>query len=999
MPIATVRLFGPFDFRLGSELAPPLDSGRAESLLAYLLLHRDSPTPRQRLAFLLWPDSTEAQAQTNLRHVLHTLRRRLPDADRYLDIRARTLRWRPESGYWLDVAAFELLLNPAEPDLAAGPLAESGVDRRLAALRQAVRIYSGDLLEGCYDEWLISDRDRLRQMLVEALAELADLCAARRELSEAISHAERLVRVDPLREQAYLQLMRLHDARGDRAAAIRVYHICSSTMERELGVEPSGPTQAAYEALLPRQPDIPPAAPPRTVGPPLVGRAPERARLAATWQSAESGQTQFVVVSGEPGVGKTRLVEELRAWAARRGAESAEARCYPAEGRLAYGPVVTWLRSEVVRPRLPRLDRAQLTEIARLLPELLVENPDLESPAPLPESEQRHRLFDAVSAAIALAGSPLLLAVDDLHHGDQETCQLLHYLLRVRPAARLMVVATARSAEIDDQPMHDLITVLRARQGLTEIELSALSRSETAALAGRLAKAALSSVDARLLYRETEGNPLFVVEAVRAGWKTGQSLTPRVQAVIEARLDQLSRPAQDLVGAAAAVGRTFSVDLLATVTDVDEITLVRNLDELWRRRIVREQGRDAFGDSYDFTHDKIREVAYLAVGPARRRLLHARLAPALEQRHAADPGPVSAEIAAHYEHAGAVEPAISWYRRAAESAQLLHANTEAVRMLARALELIPTLPASGARDRAELQVRTALLAPLISIEAYVSPGVSATQERAVELAQALGVSPTPPLLRSLAMSALTRSDFAAATEFGEQLRQAGERERDDVLVVEAAYVLGIASFWQAEFEDARRFFELAVERYLPERRLAHLLHYGQDPRVVCQTRLGNTLWHLGLADEARSAMAAGLAWADEIKHPFSRGAALTFAALLAIDMGDEAGVRRYAAELADAQELLHLRNAVVFDGYLAVLDGNTDAGLTAIRGAIEQAAGSASVPGHLAVLCRVLLAACVASGDAAAAVDAADRLLGMRGAACVWAAVARRVRVQFGLPG
>lgn len=140
-PTARIRLLGQFDLRLDGEAVAPLESGRAETLLAYLLLHRDAAQPRQRVAFQLWPDSTEAQARTNLRHVLHTLRGRLPDAGRYLEITPRTLRWRSDEPCWLDVDAFERLLATD---------ASTGSDGRRAALREAVALYTGDLLEGRY---------------------------------------------------------------------------------------------------------------------------------------------------------------------------------------------------------------------------------------------------------------------------------------------------------------------------------------------------------------------------------------------------------------------------------------------------------------------------------------------------------------------------------------------------------------------------------------------------------------------------------------------------------------------------------------------------------------------------------------------------------------------------------------------------------------------------------------------------------------------------------
>lgn len=136
-----VRLLGPVDLQLDNQPLPPLDSARAESLLAYLLLHRDAPQPRQRLAFLLWPGSSEGQAQTNLRKVLHTLRRALPDADRLIEIGPRTLRWRPDAPLWLDVEQFERAVAGGRP-------------------AEAVGLYAGDLLEGRYDDWLAAERER-----------------------------------------------------------------------------------------------------------------------------------------------------------------------------------------------------------------------------------------------------------------------------------------------------------------------------------------------------------------------------------------------------------------------------------------------------------------------------------------------------------------------------------------------------------------------------------------------------------------------------------------------------------------------------------------------------------------------------------------------------------------------------------------------------------------------------------------------------------------------
>jgi predicted ATPase len=254
---------------------------------------------------------------------------------------------------------------------------------------------------------------------------------------------------------------------------------------------------------------------------------------------------------------------------------------------------------------------------------------------------------------VLAAPGPLLLVADDLHWADRETLQFLHYLVRAHPAARLLAVATVRPEELDpEHPLHELVAGLRVLDRVAEVEVGRFSAQETAALAERLRRRPLTAEEADRLFAETEGNPLFVVEALRAGW-SGQDqpapITPKVQAVIESRLAQLSGPARDLVGVAATIGREFTTDVLAQASQAGEAAPVGGLDELWRRRLVRDQGPDA----YDFTHDRIREVAYLGLSPARRRHAHRLVARALEQVHAADPASVAAQVAAHHERAGA----------------------------------------------------------------------------------------------------------------------------------------------------------------------------------------------------------------------------------------------------------------------------------------------------------------------------------------------------------
>jgi DNA-binding SARP family transcriptional activator len=986
-PILEARLFGSLDLRLGDVPLPPLGSARAESLLAYLLLHRDAPQPRQRLAFLLWPDSTERQAQTNLRHVLHTLRRALPEADRFVEATPRTLGWRAGAPLRLDVASFEEALGRAA----------SAPETALAALEEAAGLYTGDLLEGSYDDWVLERREHLRQLHLEALERLARLYEERGDPGRAVPHAERLLRQDPLREETYRLLMRLHDARGDRARALRVYHACTATLERELGVQPSAATREVYETLLPADggAEARETAAGTPAGATLVGRTAERKRLAELWREAEGGRAGFVLVKGEPGIGKTRLLEELRTWCEHRGALTATARSYAAEGALAYGPVVAWLRSDGLAARSGRLEPARRADLARLLPEL-AEPGGAVRLEPLSESEQRQRLFDALAHAL-LGSGPLLLVADDLHWADRETLQFLHYLLRSKPCAPLLVAASARSEELDPQhPASELLAGLRALDRCSEIELRRLSAEEVAVLAERTTGRRLEERDTARLHEETAGNPLFVLEALRAGWTGGggpRPLTPRVQSVIESRLAQLSAPARDHAGVAAAIGREFTSTLLAAAVEADEEAIAASLDELWRRRIIQEHG----ADFYDFSHDTIREVAYGSLSPARRRRHHLAVARALERLHEHDPLPVSAQLASHYDRAGAAQEAIRWYAEAAAEAQRVSANLEAARLLGRGLELAVALPPSRARDEQELRLLMALVAPLGNVAGWVDERLGEAQRRALALTAALGDEPPPPLLRSLGLTRLSQGRLAEAAEAGRQLHARGERDGDELVLAESNYILGISAFWQGQLEAARHHFESAVAGYRPEFRPAHLVQYGFDTKAVCLSRLANTLWFLGFPQAAVDARDGALALTEGAGDPDGQGIVLVFAATLVLDMRDDEGLRLYTAALRGWQEHHESRAlALAFrglEGYVEILDGRPS-GLAHIQSALLDASVAEHAPGQRTALVRALLEGCVAADEPGTGIEAADAWLAGTGAR-LWEPEIRRLRAEF----
>jgi len=703
-PPLEIHLLGSFHLRFHGDATPGFDHARLQELLAYLLLHRARPVARQQLAFLFWPDSTEEQARTNLRNLWHRLRRALPAADCFLGGDHLTVQWRGDDACWLDVAAFEHHLRQAGAAASSAGAVEH--------LEQAVTLYTGELLPGCYSDWLLAVRERLAQANATALARLAALCEAQRDYPAAIGHVQALLRHDPLHEPAYAQLMRLHALNGDRAAALHTYHTCATVLRRELDVAPGSEVHDLYARLLAVSPA--PVAPAQAEAAlPLVGREVEWGRLVHAWRSA-AARPRLALITGEAGIGKTRLAEALAEWVGRQGIPALTARCYAAGGALAYAPAVAWLRGQ---PRPPLAD-PWLRELAQLLPEINAERPDLPAPAPLTESWQRLRLFAALAHALLASRPALLLMLDDLQWCDRDTLDWLHYLLTAQldlpMPPQLLVVATLRSEERDaDAALAPWRDALAHNGQLTELELGPLSQEATLTLAARAAGRPFDGALAPLLYQGTEGHPLFVVEMARAsvGYHLAEpaqhaaamlaaptALPDKVRQVLDARLAQLSPPARSVIELAAVVGRAFTFGVLAAAGDLDEEPLVAALDEGWRRRIIREQGADA----YDFSHEKLREAAYAGLSRTRRRWLHGQVARALEQVHAGDLEAVAGVLAGHWEAAGQYAPASGYYSRAAARARRLYAHADALAALEKALALAADSSAAANAARVAL---------------------------------------------------------------------------------------------------------------------------------------------------------------------------------------------------------------------------------------------------------------------------------------------------------
>ncbi|NNE13151.1 MAG: AAA family ATPase, partial [Ilumatobacter sp.] len=739
-----VRLLGAVEVRYRGERLGAFDTPRLQKFLALLVL-RPELAHRSRLAFELWPDSTESQARTNLRKLLHEFRNAIPDSEAFSEISADVVRWIPTDASAVDVVDFRAALGAGD-------------------LQAAAECYAGDLLPACYDDWILDERAKLRSEAHAAFVGLAESAAAGSDPSSTIRHARAALDLEPTDEAAIHMEIEAHLELGHRMAALRCYHRFAAVLEQELGVTPSESIEDLYRDLRSnvRPPgEIETSGQPKTAVSAVVGRAHELALLRDEWLRAQDTGARLVVVTGEPGVGKSKLAEELGRMVRSEGHAVAAARAYEAAGRLPWGPVVDLLRSDALRGSIETLDGVWRTEIARLLPEL-VETTEARPPDQPGDIAQRRRLFDAVNRSILGDDRPRLLIVDDLQWCDSETIELIGFVVRSGVSAPVLIVGTLRSEEVPpDHPVNSLLDALAREQAVTRVPLEPLDEPATATLASQLG--AIDAADpafAARLWAETEGNPLFVVEAIRAGLpdRGPGLLTPTMRAVLSSRLDQLSEEARELAEVAAVIGRAFSVELMAATTGVGEHELVERVDELWRRRIIHEHGR-----RYDFSHDKLRTVALEMVTPARRRRLHRAVADALAAEAGPDTDVVAAQLAAHYDQAGMVEPAIDAYRAAGERATAMSAFGEAVGMFDRALSLLAEVPASRRRDALELDIRIALGSPLVALEGYGSRSSHQLYERALSLCRRLDRPVEPPILRGLGLARLQGCRFDDAS--------------------------------------------------------------------------------------------------------------------------------------------------------------------------------------------------------------------------------------------
>ena len=705
------RILGPIEaFEDGHEVA--LVGGKQRALLAVLLLHANETLSTDRLIDELWGESPPATAAKAVQVHISRLRKALAEP---CDNRGPDAIVTRQHGYRLeldperlDATRFERFLAEGRSELAAGrPEVASSV------LERALSLWRGPALADlAYEPFAQHEIARLDELRLAAMEQRIEAKLALGGHAEVVGELEALIREHPYRERLHSQLMIALYRSERQAEALQAYQEARGKLVEELGIEPGERLRDLERAILAQDPELqlaavegstearPAAVPSRSA---FVGRDAELDELVAGLDEALAGRGRLFLLPGEPGIGKSRLADELIANARARGASVLVGRCWEAGGAPAYWPWVQALRT-YIRDAEPDGLRAQLgagaADLAQLLPELGELFPDLPQP-PRSESEgARFRLFDAASSFLRAGAQarPLVLVLDDMHAADEPSLLMLRFVAREIDDSRVLLVCAYRDVDPTlKDPLTAALAELVREPHTAQIALGGLSASDVGEYAGLSTGVEPAAELVQAIHSETAGNPLFVAEVVRlldAQARIGEAdahlgIPPGVRAVIGQRVGRLSERCRRLLGPASVLGREFGLDAVARLAELPRDELLDGMNEAMAERVIGDvpgsPGRLRFG------HALIRDVLYDDLSPAMRLRLHERAGEALEALYAGDVESHLAELAQHFLAAvptAGSDKAVEYARRAGDRAAMQLAYEEAARLYKMALPLL-----------------------------------------------------------------------------------------------------------------------------------------------------------------------------------------------------------------------------------------------------------------------------------------------------------------------
>ena len=686
---------------------------KSKSLFQILLIEPGRLVPTDQLMEYLWPTLPPHKAQNNLWVTVSQLRRVLQPESPPRTRSAYILKdiegylFNPESDHWLDAGAFAAHLIAAQ---SAATQAEC-----ISAWEEARILYQGDYLEDDpYAEWAQYARAQWRRRYEQLLIKLAEAHGRNGSFQKAITYCREILTLDNANETAFRLLMRCHASLGERAAALKVYDEAVQALRDEIGVDPMPETAelARQIRLLGEEWKLEDeswtiSSPQSSITYPFVGRSGEIGLLNRLLIRTAAGQGQAVLISGEPGVGKSRLAEMAATLARGEGFHLLSVHCHEVEQSIPYQPLTELVRRVMAHDnRWQQLAPAWLRELAILVPEiwdLAAAGAVVAPPSDELDESRQGRLLQAIFHLFAnhAEQSKLLLVIEDIHWANPATLQCLHYLSRQIPGAPIALILTLRDGSLStNADLAAFVHGLERETYVTSLSLARLSEADTSELVAQIADTA--SNGKRLgswLHEETEGNPFFIISVLQSlrekgllesaaerDWQalaqTDPTLTlpDAIRVSVRDRLQRLPQPEREVLDWMAVYGRDLDFSTLQGISRQPQMTLLNAVEKMaGRQLLVEESGQ------YAFTHSKIGEVAYHDMSTARRELYHRQIAEALE---VLAPSPdKSSLLAHHFERGKEIGKALTYWMQAGKHALDTYAYQQMASVYERAIAL------------------------------------------------------------------------------------------------------------------------------------------------------------------------------------------------------------------------------------------------------------------------------------------------------------------------
>jgi TOMM system kinase/cyclase fusion protein len=640
---------------------------------------------------------------------------------------------------------------------------------------------------------------------------------------------------------------------------------------------------------------------------PLGGREEELALLLQRWAQAKEGAGQVVLLSGEAGIGKSRLVQTLKEHVGAEGATRIEFRCSPYHQNSALYPIIARLqrllqfaREDSPATKLEKLQRAlsryrfpQVDTLPLLAILLSLPHPDGYPPITVSPQKQKEKTQAAFVAWVVeeAAQNTVYTAWEDMHWADPSTLEVLTLLLDQVSTTRLLAVLTFRP---------EFIPPWGNRSHVSQVTLSRLGRSHVEVMVKQVTGSKVLPAEVvQQIVAKTDGVPLFVEELTKTVMESGLvrdegdryvgahgdaaipplAIPSTLQDSLMARLDRLA-PVKEIAQLGATLGREFSYELLHAVSSFDEGSLQQGLRQLVEVELLYQRGLPPHA-TYLFKHALIQDTAYQSLLKSRRQRYHQQIAQVLEAQFPDTTETQPELLAHHYTEAGLIAQALPYWQQAGQRAVKRSAGVEAISHLTKGLRLLQILPDTPERPQYELDLQMMIALAWMTTKSYAAPEVGQAYNRALELCRQIGETPQLfPVLSGLVRFYYTRAELQTARELGEQCLRLAQGAQDPTLLMEAHRLLGATLLDLGEFGSARPHLEQGIALYDPQQHRSLASFYGTDPGVVCHCYISNLLWCCGYPDQALQRSQESLTLAEKVAHPVTRAGTWHFAAVV-----------------------------------------------------------------------------------------------------------------------